>query len=505
MSNKCVDILIVEDQAFFRDLLEIALKDVVPKGSIINKLESGNSAIEFLKEKSDTIGLILLDMKMENGDGITVLNYLEKNGLNSIPVYIVSSLDSQLISFVMQSIGELEVRLVGFIPKDSPDLVTKRIKDIKADILTFLQPTVIDEYVSCGALDSYFDGTDIMSKLGTDLILYIQPKIDLQNGGGIAGYEVLSRLCDEVYGIIDPDNFLCFLDTIDKKTIFNWLVISKVIKIQSKNMIQGFFSPWSINVDPEVFGSPDFVDKLELLMKSNDVDPNLIVLELTETVETNNVSLHLNIARLKLLGVKISLDDFGKGYSNLDRIEQIPFDEVKLDMQLISNVLISDKDRELVVAMIHYLTEKGCKVVAEGVEDAETNQFLVSNGVMEAQGYYYSMPKPISEVDWIFVQLFKTRVSSLLGAMDAESFYEIYSYFHSNTMESINNYLQGNSEVSHDDFIHQIKGTLKTAGLYEAVDFITNYGVTKDKEHVERLRKYLEFFNTVLLEKLVSS
>lgn len=115
------------------------------------------------------------------------------------------------------------------------------------------------------------------------------------------------------------------------------------------------------------------------------------------------------------------------------------------------------------------------------------------------------MPKPISEVDWIFVQLFKTRVSSLLGAMDADSFYEIYSYFHSNTMESIDSYLQGNSEVSQDDFIHQIKGTLKTAGLYEAVIFIEKYGATKDKEHVERLRKYLVFFNTVLLEKVISS
>jgi len=505
MSKKCKDILIVEDQEFFQDILEIALKDIIPEGGRIRKVDSGNNAIDFLIKESDSVGLILLDMKMSDGDGITVLNYLEQNALYNIPIYIVSSLDSEFISFVMQSIGDLEIRLVGFVPKDTPDLVIGRIKDIESDIQTFLLETKSKERESVVSVNEYLGSIDIIQKLESDLILYIQPKIALQNGGFISGYEVLSRLCDETFGIIEPDVFLECLDTLEKKSAFNWLTIDKVLKAHRANIDMGFYSSWSINVDPDVLSQSNFVDKFESLLKVHNTDATLLRFEITEVAQSDHRQLYFNVARLKLLGATISLDDFGKGYSNLDRLDKIPFDEVKFDMHLISKIFCSEKEKNLVVSMFNYLTEKGCNVVAEGVEDKETNDFLVSVGFTEAQGYYYSMPRPISEIDSIFVQFFKNRVTTLLGDMSSDSFLEIYNYFHVSILQTIDAYINDDSKVSISDFSHQIKGTLKTAGLYEAVDFIEQYKKTENKNYIIKLREYLVFFNTVLLTKIVSS
>lgn len=503
MSKNCKDILIVEDQPFFQDILEIALRDIVPKEANIKKSISGNRAIELLKIESDSIGLILLDMKMEDGDGITVLNYLEQNALSDIPVYIVSSLDSEFISFVMQSISDLDIRLVGFIPKDTPDFVIDRISDIKKDILTFLLKDKTKAQHDPIKYDPKDQDSDIITKLESDLILYVQPKINIQEGGYISGYEVLSRLYDEQLGIIEPNNFLHYIDTLEKKLAFNWLVLEKTFRFLENSIQIGTYYSLSVNVDPDVLGHKGFVNKFDRLAKIHNVDVGLVTIELTEDSQIESSKLYFNIAQLKLLGVRISLDDFGKGYSNLDRVDRIPFDEVKIDLNLIAKVRNSEKEKELVVSILHYIKDKGCNVVAEGVEDKDTSDFLKFVGFHEAQGYYYSMPKPMSEIEAIFIQLFKNRVSLLLGDMSSESFSDIYNYFHVSAIEVLDKYLTGESKLERKEFVHQLKGTLKTAGLNEGLKFVEQYCVTGDQLHIVRLKSYLNYFNKSLLEKII--
>ncbi|MDB1126142.1 EAL domain-containing response regulator [Vibrio algarum] len=506
MSKKYKDVLIVEDQLFFQDILEIALKNVVPEQTKIERASSGNRAIEIIKSNIDSIGLLLLDMKMDDGDGITVLNYLEKHSLNHIPVYIVSSLDQNFISFVMQSISDLDVRLVGFIPKDTPDSVIERISDIENDIKSYISEDIIDRRKNSDKGDRKYETKDIINKLESDLILYVQPKINIQDTAFISGYEVLSRLYDDRLGIIEPSNFFHLIDTKDKKVHFNWLVLESVFKFLSVDISVGAYRNLSVNVDPEVLETESFVEKFVTLAKTYCIDLDLITIEIIEVSQIDTTKMYCNIAQLKLLGVKFALDDFGKGYSNLDRMERIPFDEIKLDQDLISNIERNDKEKDLVVSLLRYMLGEGCNVVAEGVENQTTNDVLQSIGFPEAQGYYYSMPKPINEIDSIFMQLFTSRVSLLLGDMNAESFLEIYDFFHVTTTETIDRYLANdNMNTTRTEFVHQVKGTLKTAGLNEAVKFIDLYNETGDKVYVHRLRKYLLFFNQMLHKKVVCS
>ncbi len=505
MPQKYKDVLIVEDQPFFQDILDNALQEFLPDGVCVNKVNSGNAANAFLKQNSDSVGLILLDMKMDDGDGFTVLNFMDEASYN-IPVYIVSSLDNEFVAFIMQSISELEVRLVGFIPKDTPNLVIERVKSFSDNIKNFFVDNQDDEDesdVNSGFPHLKYEilDEDFTDKLRTDLILYVQPKINMQHGY-IAGYEILSRLCDDERGILDPAVFFAALNTVARRIEFNWIVLEKVFAFQRDNVNRGLFCTLSVNVSPETLGQEGFVERFRELSVVYGMDLSTLVIELTEDVYERGdiVKLDFNIARLKLLGVKISLDDFGKGHANLDKVERIPFDEIKIDMHITSRVLDSEVEQRFIESIVSYIKTKKCNVVAEGVEDKETNDYLKGIGVPEVQGYYHSLPKPISDIDLIFTESFMKRVSSLLGDMDSENFINMYQYFYTSTTEMIDNALN-DDDLNRKDFVHKLKGTVKTAGLYEALIFVEKYQETGEKNHLIKMKEFLSFFNANIITK----
>ncbi|WP_413283211.1 EAL domain-containing protein [Vibrio sp. MA40-2] len=503
MSKINKNVLIVEDQAFFREILEIALKNVVPVNSTIKKVSSGNQAIDLLKTEKDSIGLILLDMRMDDGDGLAVLNYLDENELSNIPIYIVSALEAEFISFVMQSIAELEIRLVGFLPKETPDSIINRIKNNKSDIEGFLTDDVKITNDEITQIASSVNCTNIMQLLESELSFYVQPKICLENGGFITGYEVLSRLYDENLGILTPDLFFPFLETLENKCIFQWLVIEKVFDHQHLNMNSSVCCPFSINIDADILGGIDFVNKLETIASRYDIDLRSIMLELTNVTTISDDTLYSNIKQLQLLGVKVSLDNFGGTITDFQQSYPLVFDEVKIDMRSHDKVLETEEGKEIFTSLYSYLKKNNCRVVAEGVEDKETNDFLNSIGNIEVQGYYYSMPKPISEIDELFTRFFKSRISCLLSDIGKESFVEIYNYFHTTTLESIDHYLSNSTNITVSDFVHKQRGALKTAGLYEAVEFIDMYKKTEDVKYLQKLKSYLTYFNSVFLQSVL--
>lgn len=280
-----------------------------------------------------------------------------------------------------------------------------------------------------------------------------------------------------------------------------------MFRFQNSLNNKGAVYPFSINVDPEVLANQAFVDKLESMANALEIDLHFITFEITEIGQSQEESsnFYLNIARLKLLGAKVALDDFGKGWSNLDRVERIPFDEIKLDMSLTSKVPGSEQTQSLIMSLVSVFKNKGCSIVAEGVEDQETHNYLKSIGVSEVQGYYHAMPKPISYINEMLIQSLLERVSLLLGDMTAEHFAKIYNSFYENTRSLISAYLElkMENEIERKDFLHKVKGTIKTAGLYEALIFIERYAESGDIAYLHKLKMYLAFFNKEIVKGLL--
>jgi EAL domain-containing protein (putative c-di-GMP-specific phosphodiesterase class I) len=131
--------------------------------------------------------------------------------------------------------------------------------------------------------------------------------------------------------------------------------------------------------------------------------PDRLILEITEgTLCEENGFLFATLAALKAMGVGLAIDDFGVGYSSLDRLRRFPVDEIKIDRCFVSEIVDSDDPAPLVTAVIALARGLGHRVVAEGVETVHQLHFLRAHGCDEVQGYLIAVPAPVDQVTGMF-------------------------------------------------------------------------------------------------------
>ena len=148
-------------------------------------------------------------------------------------------------------------------------------------------------------------------------------------------------------------------------------------------------------------------EQLSKLLEDNKLDPNRLVLEVTESALMGELVTSLDIlTRLRLKGLKLSIDDFGTGYSSLSQLHKVPFTELKIDQSFVGKISEDDEARAIVKTCIMLGHELNMKVVAEGVENEDVLEHLRRLGCDVAQGYHIS--RPVSEED--LVAWIKTRL-----------------------------------------------------------------------------------------------
>ena len=150
----------------------------------------------------------------------------------------------------------------------------------------------------------------------------------------------------------------------------------------------------------------NFPAKLLHEMKSHQLQPQQLVLELTESALMNEVVTALDILiRLRMNGIELSIDDFGTGYSSLAQLQRIPFTELKIDRRFVANFLHEPESRAIVEACINLAHNMHIKTVAEGVETIETLQALQVLGCDYAQGYYFHPPLTVAQATELLKQV----------------------------------------------------------------------------------------------------
>lgn len=216
-----------------------------------------------------------------------------------------------------------------------------------------------------------------------------QPKFDLRSLD-VAGVEVLARWQTK-QGTISPSTFL---PVIRRCGLLDELLFELMRQSLSlaRRWTAGALS-LAFNLEASQLSAPDFADRVMALLSAHTVTDVRVTFELTE-YERLQAPLHslTNLMRLKLRGCGLSMDDFGAGYSSLQRLCQLPFDEVKLDACFIRNL---DEGPGYAAAMHHTLAlarSLGMRVVVEGVESALQHQKLLAMGCDVVQGYFYAPP-----------------------------------------------------------------------------------------------------------------
>ncbi len=227
------------------------------------------------------------------------------------------------------------------------------------------------------------------------LELHFQPQVD--RAGQIVGAEALLRWHHPVLGDISPERFIA----VAEQNGLIAAVCKQVLRTGARTLAAWQASPatanlrLSLNVSVQTFAATDYVGDLRSIIDEFAIDPSRLTLELTEHVMAKDPDLIAGRMRqLKALGIRFALDDFGTGYSSLSRLKALPFDEVKIDGNFVSDIERSESDRTLVKTILAMSGTLGLATVAEHVRTAEQEAFLHAFGCDYFQGYRYGRAMP---------------------------------------------------------------------------------------------------------------
>jgi EAL domain-containing protein (putative c-di-GMP-specific phosphodiesterase class I) len=226
-----------------------------------------------------------------------------------------------------------------------------------------------------------------------ELVLHYQPKVDLTTGA-ITGAEALIRWMHPSRGSIPPAQFIPVAEDCGLILPIGAWVFREATRQARSWVAAGLnLGTIAVNVSAMQFREDSFVERLFEILAETRLDPELLELELTETVlMTRADSTAAVLQTLRERGVQIAIDDFGTGYSNLSYLQKFPVDCLKIDQSFIRQISTVGQEVALVTAIINMAHTLNLRVVAEGVETKEETAFLKANGCDEAQGFYFSRP-----------------------------------------------------------------------------------------------------------------
>ncbi|KRE41825.1 hypothetical protein ASG81_16285 [Paenibacillus sp. Soil522] len=232
-----------------------------------------------------------------------------------------------------------------------------------------------------------------------EFLLYYQPRFDLVSEK-ITGVEALIRWKHPDIGFVPPADFIPLAEEMGLIIpIGEWVL--RTACIQHKAWLTKMTSPvsLSVNISAFQFQDSDFLDTVKRVLEEVSIEPHLLELELTESVVMNNGEMTIvKLKQLKELGIKISIDDFGTGFSSLNYLKHFPIDSLKIDRSFIKDIPMAPKDTAITKTIIALGRRLHLRVIAEGVETKEQLAFLSSRRCNEVQGYLISRPLPPDEV-----------------------------------------------------------------------------------------------------------
>lgn len=230
-----------------------------------------------------------------------------------------------------------------------------------------------------------------------EFILHYQPQYDL-NTGKVTGFEALIRWMSPQNGMVPPLKFISVAEETGLIVpIGRWVMLTACGFIKKLNDTVRCNLGIAVNVSVTQLLQADFVQTVRDVLAETGLEPSLLELELTESRLMEAVELNLQkLMELRESGIRISIDDFGRGFSSLSYLKQLPINSLKIDKSFVDD--IQNENNNMIETIIHIGHQRGLTVIAEGVEKKEQMEFLASCNCDKVQGFYYSKPVPENDV-----------------------------------------------------------------------------------------------------------
>jgi EAL domain-containing protein (putative c-di-GMP-specific phosphodiesterase class I)/ActR/RegA family two-component response regulator len=326
---------------------------------------------------------IALDLVMPAMDGVEVIRNLARLKCPSA-IIITSGMGTKVLESAHLSAVERGLFVKGVLPKPFDNRI---LKGLLTDS-SLGKGDAAGLYVRQSRLDIV--ERTIRYGIGQHQFkLYYQPKIDFATGLAV-GFEGLMRWEHPDFGTIFPDAFIGIAERtgqIDEMT--------RCIVEDGLRWIGDFDESvtLALNISASSLKDEGLVDDLNNACKSLSVNPNRVILELTETsTMMDPVESLALLTRLRLKGFRLSIDDFGTGYSSMVQLARLPFSELKVDKSFIVAMEHSEEARKIVASTVGLGHSLGLTTVAEGVESQAIHEQLRDLGCHLGQGYFYAKP-----------------------------------------------------------------------------------------------------------------
>jgi len=370
--------MVIEDHDFQRQGLCRMLSSVCMKK--IHQARHGLEALDILNS-SGNIDLIFCDLDMPEMDGIEFIRRLSKYEMTP-SLIICSATDHAIIKSVEKMTCEYGVNFLGVLEKPAAkehivELVKKHLAITtarKPDGLNFSINEILE-----GIEEQQFEP-------------FFQPKIDLKSGI-ITGAEALARWIHPVHSIVAPYAFIAKLEQSKKIDLLTFQMLEKAAITCRNWQNQGLNISVSVNLSLAGLEDPLIVESITKSVHNAGIEPHKVILEITESAAMTESATALAIlARLRMRGFGLSVDDYGTGFSSLKQLTRVPFTELKIDQSFVFGCTSDDDLLSIVKSSVEMANALGLKSVAEGIENQSEWDALLAMGCDVGQGYFISRP-----------------------------------------------------------------------------------------------------------------
>ncbi len=352
-------------------------------------------ATEFVTQYRDDSRVIILDLFMPDIDGIELIRFLGRRKSNA-SIILMSGVDKSVLYSAQELAIELGLHLLGTMSKPFR-------KDELVGLLKQSQQRP-DDHISLDDSSTHEITEDELYQAihNDEMIVHYQPQIEISTHK-LVGAEALIRWKHPTRGIISPSNFLPLAENTNLINNITDFVLDKAIRQCGQWNDAGISMDVSVNISPRTISDYAFPEKLLAMSHRYQVEPNKLVLEITETSAISDLSKSLDIlTRIRMKGFKLAIDDFGTGHSSLEKLARIPFTELKIDRSFIRHLgsdPVSNTIAKLSVMLAH---EMDMTIVAEGVESIASWNSLRKLGNDRTQGFWVGHPMLVEDFNsWL--------------------------------------------------------------------------------------------------------
>lgn len=374
--------LIVEDDEFQRHWLTVMLTQLGAQHIV--EAEDGRAAFDILYDKNNRIDISFVDLNMPGMDGIELVRHLAKEDHQGA-IVLTSALGSALLFSVETMSKAYGINLLGTFEKPAT-------LEILRGLIAQYRPRR-QHAGKAGSAPPAFTPEEILQGLKErQFEPLFQPKVELATGK-VKSVEAFARWRHPQYGLVAPSTFIPILEASGHMEELTWDMLEKSVAACRAWHDLGLMLSVSINLSATSLAQPGLAGRILAHIAQHGIAPFYITFEITELMAMTDVPVCLeNLARLRMKGFGLSVDDYGTAHSNMQQLLRIPFLDLKIDRSFVAGASQNQHMRIALTSCLELAKKLHRNSVAVGVETREDWDLLRHLGCTYAQGYYIARP-----------------------------------------------------------------------------------------------------------------